>query len=94
MTQEQLINYLKENGCIVIRTDPKGYAVMRNVINGKMSGVSVPTSQTGNYRHPTVCRTCKTLGVNPPEEAKEAEGVINTLHENPPNSKKFKTNEN
>lgn len=76
MIRSLFILYLTDNGCIVIRTDKSGYLVTRNVINMKMSGV--PYGDT--LRSATVCRICKTLDIEPPEEAKKAAELIELIH--------------
>lgn len=83
MTQAQLLKHLKDNcGCIVIREDSKGYAVVRNVINAKMSGVPKGSNANSEMRAATICRICKTLDVTIPEEAIQAAEVIDIIHKN------------
>lgn len=82
MTKDDLITHLTSSGCIVIREDNKGYSVIRNVINGKMSGAPNGSLKSGHIRPATICRICRTLGVEIPEEAAKAADVIDHLHNN------------
>lgn len=87
MTQQELIIYLKDScGCIVVRMDNMGYAVMRNVINAKICGVPFPQSSTGHLRAATICRICRTLCADIPEEAQKAAAVIDHINKNFPGS--------
>lgn len=78
MIRADVIEHLRSCGCIELRKDAKGYSVIRNVINGKMSGV--PANDP--LRAATVCRICKTLEVEIPEDARGAEYIVNLAHEN------------
>lgn len=82
MTKEELVDHLTTNGCIVVREDSRGYAVVRNVINGNMSGVPAATNVNGQLRPATVCRTCRTLGVEIPPEAMQAADIVDYIHKN------------
>lgn len=83
MTQGELISHLTDRcGCIVIRQDNSGYFVVRNVINGKMSGVPLPSNPLGNLKPATVCRICRTLDVEIPEEALKAIEVVDYINKN------------
>lgn len=85
MTQQQVVDYLTNDcGCIVVRWDNQGYCVIRNVINARMSGVPVAADRLGNLKPATVCRICRTLEVEIPEEAKKAADIIDYIHNNPP----------
>lgn len=76
MNREDLLTYLTENGCMSVRTDKSGYSVVRNVMSGSMSGV--PANDP--LLHATVCRICKTLGINPPDCAVQAMEIIEKAH--------------
>lgn len=79
MNRTAFIDFLTDNGCVVVRTDKKGYSILRNVITGKISGVPAddPTLPA------TVCRICKTLELNAlPEEAAIAAEIIEIAHKN------------
>lgn len=84
MTKEEFITHLTTYcACIVIREDNAGYTVVRNVINGKMSGVSSASNPNGQLRPATICRICRTLGVeNIPEEAATAVEIVDYVHKN------------
>ena len=85
MTQEQLVNHLKDTcGCIVVRIDARGYYVMRNVINAKMCGVPVANNINGQLKAASVCHICRTLCADIPEEAQKAAEVIDHIHKNFP----------
>lgn len=75
MTREDFIDYLTANDCEVIRIANQGYTVMRNKANNKMSGVPA----TDPPLAATVCRVCKTLEVDPPEEAGDAKELIDHI---------------
>ena len=76
MKRQAFLDFLTSNGCLILRTDPKGYSVARNVINLKMSGIP----KNDPLRPATVCRICKTLGIHPPEEVMAANAVIEFAH--------------
>ncbi|WP_169579750.1 hypothetical protein [Runella zeae] len=70
--------HLIQQGCVVVREDSKGYSVVRNLINFKMSGVPV----NNPLRAATVCRICKNLEISLPEGdgLVEANAVIEEAH--------------
>ena len=77
MKREKFISWLLDNGCLVIRNANSGYTIIRNVINGKISGVPV----NDPLKPATICRICLTLEINKvPEEAKAAEEIIAFAH--------------
>ena len=76
MTREDFIDYLIVNGCEIVRIANQGYHVMRNIQNGKLSGVPV----TNPPLSATVCRICKTLGIEPPKAADGAKELIENIH--------------
>lgn len=76
MTQDELIEHLQDCGCKIVRRANRGYTVMRNLINGKMSGVPVPTGAAGQLRPTTICQVCKTLEVTIPDCAKDGEEIV------------------
>ncbi len=78
MKRNDLITYLTNNGCVVVRNDNQGYSVVRNVMTGKISGV--PKEE--HALPATVCRICKTLGIDSPAEVQDAQGIIDLAHKN------------
>ncbi len=76
MIRSDLINYLEQSECIVVRNDRRGYTVMRNVLSGKMSGIPKDVE----LYPASVCRICKTLGVETPEEARLAQAIVDAAH--------------
>ncbi len=78
MNRIDLIRYLTDNGCILVRHDKQGYSVIRNVMNGKISGV--PKEEY--ILSATVCRICKTLDIESPEGVKSAQAIIDLAHKN------------
>jgi len=77
MKRSGFIQYLTDNGCLIIREDKAGYCVIRNVINAKMSGVP----ENDPLRLATVCRICKTLEIEPPDEARSAAEIVDFIHD-------------
>ena len=76
MNRVDFIKYLQERGCMILREDNQGYAVIRNVINGNMSGVP----KNDPLRIVTVCRICKTLDIKDvPIEAQSGE-IVEIAH--------------
>ena len=76
MNREQLITFLIGNGCVEERTDKKGYSVVRNVVNLKISGV--PADYELNDA--LVCRICKTLEIAHPDEVAAAAALVDAVH--------------
>lgn len=79
MIRAEFIAYLTTDvGCVIVRNDKTGYTVIRNVINGNISGVPV----NDPLKPATVCRICKTLGVDIPaiDEVVAAQAVVEALH--------------
>lgn len=76
MERADFLTYLAEKGCVLVRTDKKGYSVVRNVINWKSSGIPV----NDPLLDATVCRICKTLGIDSPEQCQSALGVVELAH--------------
>lgn len=76
MDRSDFLAYLAGKGCLLIRTDKKGYSVVRNVISGKSSGIPV----NDPLLDATVCRICKTLDIEFPEQCQSAVGVIELAH--------------
>jgi hypothetical protein len=75
MNRNAFLQFLKESGCSIEHRNP-GYAVCRNVVNGKMSGVPI-----ADPVYPaTACRICKTLGIDPPDEVQVAVEIIDIAH--------------
>ena len=72
MNRQEFLTYLTDNGCVIVRTDKQGYSVIRNVMTGNISGVPL----NDPCYAATVCRICKTLGVEPPECALAAVDVV------------------
>ncbi len=65
MKQIYLIVYLESKGCEEVKVSNKGYYIMRNLKNGKMSGVPVPSN--GDFlKEETICNVCNCLGVETP----------------------------
>ncbi len=56
----------------------QGYSVVRNVMSGKISGIP----KEDFILAATVCRICKTLGVDSPESVKEAQEIVDLAHKN------------
>lgn len=71
MTTEELVDHLKQ-----------GYSVMRNVINGKMSGVPMAASVNGQLKSATICKICRTLDVEIPPDGISAEPILDHIHKN------------
>ncbi len=76
MNRQDVIDYLESHGCVLVRVDKKGYSVYRNVINSKISGLPANDPIYPAF----VCRICKTLGIDSPAEAKEAQDIIDLAH--------------
>lgn len=76
MDRADFLTYLLSNGCTHVRTDKMGYSVVRNVITGKISGV--PSNNP--LLDATVCRICKTLDVDFPEQCQAAVSVVELAH--------------
>jgi hypothetical protein len=76
MKRQDLMAYLEQNGCVLVRNANQGYSIVRNVVSGKMSGVPVDE----DIYPASVCRICKTLAVDPPEEAKLAQDIVEAAH--------------
>ena len=76
MNRDHFLTYLTENGCVLVRVDNQGYSVVRNVVTGQISGVPV----NDPCFHATVCRICKTLGIDPPECAVDAMEIVEKAH--------------
>lgn len=76
MQRSDFISYIESQGCTVVRTDRKGYSIVRNVINAKQSGVPF----NDPLLDATVCRICKTLEIEPPDEAISAKEIIELAH--------------
>jgi len=72
MNRDDFLKYLIISGCTLVRTDPKGYSIVRNVVTGQISGV--PSSDP--CFNATVCRICKTLGIVPPDCSIEAREIV------------------
>ena len=79
MSRDEFINYLTSNSCVVVRNDKnKGYSVVRNVISGKISGIP----KESEMLNATICRICKSLVIDPPEDAKDAQHIVDLAHKN------------
>ncbi|QEC76868.1 hypothetical protein [Mucilaginibacter ginsenosidivorax] len=78
MNRDAFIKYLTDNGCVVVRNANQGYSVVRNVMNGKISGV--PKEE--EVYNITACRICKTLEVDPPKESEDGQGIVDLAHKN------------
>jgi hypothetical protein len=78
MNRDELIKFLTDSGCVVVRNDKQGYSVIRNVMNGKISGVP----REDFILSATVCRICKTLDIESPEEVKSAQSIVDLAHKN------------
>jgi hypothetical protein len=76
MKKEDFQQYLEQNGCVLVRVDNRGYSIYRNVLTGMMSGVPA----TDPCYPATMCRICKTLGIEPPECAHAAIDIIEKAH--------------
>lgn len=73
MKRDHFIMYLTEvRNCIIVRDDKSGYSIIRNPENDAQSGVP----KNDPLRAATVCRICKTLHIDSPDEAKSAQGII------------------
>ncbi len=70
MKQIYLIVYLESKGCKEVRLSKKGYYVMKNPQNGKISGVPQPSS--GEFlKEETVCNICNALDIEVPPATQE-----------------------
>jgi len=78
MNRDEFIDFLTSNGCIVVRHDKKGYDVIRNVVNSEISGV--PKEHI--MLNATICRICKSLIIDPPDGAKDAQYIVDLAHKN------------
>lgn len=78
MNREEFMAHLTQQGCVIVRNDNKGYSIVRNVINFKMSGVPV----NNPMRPATVCRICKNLEITLPDGDGliEANAIIEAAH--------------
>jgi hypothetical protein len=76
MNREDFLTYLSENACMLVRTDKRGYSVVRNVITSRMSGVPIDDP----LYMALVCRICKTLGIEPPACAVSAVDIVERAH--------------
>jgi hypothetical protein len=81
MERSRFVEYLLTNGCVHVR-DQQGkfsYSVYRNVLNGLQSGLIFDNP----LNHSMVCRICKTLGIDSPEEALgDAQAIVDIAHRN------------
>ena len=66
MKKQFLLDFLESAGCIIVRLDKKGYHVVENPANGKMSGVP----KEDNLEPELVCRICMTLDIRLPHDEK------------------------
>lgn len=80
MIRQEFIDHLIGNSCVVVRTDNKGYSIIRNVISAKMTGLPVNDPVLAA----TVCRICKTLGVDIPvnDYVQGAVEIVEIAHKN------------
>jgi len=76
MTRNELIGFLEESGCVLVRVDKKGYSVYRNVVNSNISGVPIDEEPHDSL----VCRICKTLEIDHPQVVAEAAAIIEAVH--------------
>lgn len=76
MIRSELIEFLEENGCVLVRVDKKGYSVYRNVVNSNISGVPKDEEPHDSL----VCRICKTLEIPHPPAVAEAAALIEAVH--------------
>lgn len=81
MKQIHLVVYLESKGCVEVRRDKNGMFVMRNVSNGKIAAIPVPSK--GEFlKEATVCLACKTLEIeSPPSTPKEVEMLLASIQE-------------
>lgn len=71
MKREYFIIHLEAHGCTLIREDRKGYSCYRHRDNGTKSGVPKADAD-GMLGAATICRVCKTLGIEIPKAISEA----------------------
>lgn len=79
MKKEHFFMHLEAFNCELVRTAKQGYTVWRNKDDRKkMSGV--PAGE--DLLPMTVCRTCKTLGIDAPLSLVFEKKVIDEIHNN------------
>lgn len=82
LKQIHVVVYLESKNCEVVRIDKKGYYVMRNLSNGKISGVPVPREGSEDLDEVTISLICKNLRVeSPPNSSPEVEELITAIDE-------------
>lgn len=74
MQRDHFIIHLEAFGCTLIREDKKGYSCYRNVQHGTKSGVP-EAGPDGTLGPATICRICKTLRIDIPNEV-AVKGIV------------------
>jgi len=80
LKQIYLVCYLESKNCKEVRQSKNGYFVMRNKLNGKISGVPKATADNGFLKEETICNICNTLEVEiPPSSEKDMKKLMESL---------------
>lgn len=78
MKKEHLFLHLDAFGCELVREDKNGgYTVWRNIKTRQISGVPKGENLLPN----TVCRLCKTLGIESPADLSDHQIIIDEIHD-------------
>lgn len=80
LKQIYLVCYLESKHCEVVRKSKNGYFVVRNISNGKISGVPKATADDDFLKEETVCNICNMLEVEiPPSTEKDMKKIMESL---------------